>query len=82
MHICVVTVVLKYICTILEALMWVFFFFWLKYVKLTTFCILHNFETSIEVALNWLVVIKMSTGGTKRVNATLHHLLSLARMKC
>ena len=44
-----VTVALLYIYTILQVLMWVFF--WLKCVKLTTFYILHNFTTSDVVAL-------------------------------
>ena len=47
-HICKVTVTM-HICTILQALMWVFF--WLKCVKLITFFILHNFATSDAVAL-------------------------------
>ena len=51
MHICTVTIALLYICTILQTLMWVFF--WLKCVKLTTFCILHNFATSKVVALTF-----------------------------
>ena len=53
MHICTVTVALLYICTILQTLIWVFF--WLKCVKLTTFCILHNFATSDAVALTFLL---------------------------
>ena len=40
------------ICTILQAFMWVFFFFFgLKCVKLITFYVLHNFATSDTVAL-------------------------------
>ena len=50
MHICSVTIALLHICTILHPLMWVFF--WLKYVKLTTFCILYNFVTTDAVALS------------------------------